>query len=88
MNPVETHSYKNWQIEIYQKQPDSFGYHCYGSNGEEGRNEGYDNMQYAVEAAQHYIDEQTEVSSTGSPIKEVGSPTEEDGRTAEDLNDL
>jgi hypothetical protein len=36
---------KNWQIEIYQKQPDSFGYDCYGSNGKEGRNEGYDNTQ-------------------------------------------
>jgi hypothetical protein len=88
MNPVETHSYKNWQIEIYQKQPGSFGYHCYGSNGEERRNEGYDNTQYAVEAAQHYIDEQTRANSTGSSIKEVGSPTEDDGRTAEDLNDL
>jgi hypothetical protein len=88
MNPIETHSYKNWKIEIYQKQPGSFGYHCYGSNGEECRNEGYDKTQYAVEAAQNYIDEQIGVNGTFVPTKEVGSPTEGDVSPSEDLNDL
>jgi hypothetical protein len=88
MNPIETHSYTNWKIEIYQKPPATFGYHCYGSKGEEGRNEGYDKTQDAVKAAQSYIDEQTGVNSTASPIKEVGSPTEDNGRSTEDLNDL
>ena len=51
-------------------------------------NEGYDKTQSAIEAAQNYIDEQTTVSSTHSPIKEVGSPIEDEGRTTEALNDL
>jgi hypothetical protein len=34
MPPIETHSYKNWQIEIDQKEPGNFGYQCYGLNGE------------------------------------------------------
>ena len=72
MNSVETHSYKNLKIEIYQKQLGSFGYHWYGVNGEEHHQEGYDKTQYAVEAAQKYIDNQTWVNSTGSPIREVG----------------
>ena len=88
MNALETHSYKNWKIEIYQNQSGSFGYQCYGSNGEESSNEGYNKTQSAIEAAQSYIDEQTEPNSTNSPIKEVGSPTEDEGRTTEDLNDL
>jgi hypothetical protein len=92
MNILETHSYKNWKIEIYQNQSGSFGYHCYDSNNEESRvnfgNEGYNKTQSAIEAAQSYIDEQTDLNSTRSPIKEVGSPTEDEGRTTEDLNDL
>lgn len=88
MNPIETHSYKNCKIEIYQKQPGSFGYHCYGSNGEEWRNEGYGKTQDALQAAQNYIDEQTGVDTTGSSTKEVGSPTEGDVSPTEDLNDL
>jgi hypothetical protein len=88
MTPIETHSYKNWQIEIYQKQPDSFGYHCYSSNGEEDRKEGYKEMQDAVEAGQNYIDEQIRVNSPVQVTKEVGSPTENEDTTPEDLNDL
>lgn len=88
MNSLETHSYKHWKIEIYQKQPGSFGYHCYGANGEEEQNEGYDKTQDAVEAAQNYIDEQTKANSTIRPAKEVGSPTEDEISPVQDLNDL
>lgn len=88
MTIIETHSYKNWQIEIYQKQPGSFGYHCYNSNGEEDRKEGYQEIQDALEAGQNYIDEQTRVNSTVQATKEVGSPTENEDTATEDLNDL
>ncbi len=88
MSSIETHSYKSWKIEIYQKQPSSFGYHCYGLNGEEEQNEGYDKTQDALEAAQNYIDEQTGENITDSPIKEVGNPTESEVSSGEDLNDL
>lgn len=88
MLPIETHSYKNWQIEIYQKQPDSFGYHCYSPNGEEDRKEGYQEIPEAIEAGQNYIDEQTKVNSTVQATKEVGSPIEDEDRVSEDLNDL
>lgn len=88
MNSIETHSYKTWTIEIYQKQPGSFSYHCYGANGEEWESEGYNQLHYAVEAAQKYIDERTGVNSTGTQTKEVGSPTEDDASPIEDLNDL
>ncbi len=88
MKLIETQSYKNWKIEIYQKQPGSFSYHSYGANGEECQHEGYDKKEDAVEAAQNYIDEQTGVNSTLASTKEVGSPTEDDDRPSEDLNDL
>ncbi|HEY9739408.1 MAG TPA: hypothetical protein V6C90_02860 [Coleofasciculaceae cyanobacterium] len=87
MNSIETHSSKNWEISISQKEPDSFGYHCYGSNSQEGQNEGYDKTQDALEAAQNYIDEQTGVNTTVPPTREVGSPIEDDV-SREDLNDL
>ena len=88
MNSIETHSSKNWEISISQKEPDSFGYHCYGSNGQEGQNEGYDKAQDALEAAQNYIDEQTGVNTPVRSSREVGSPIEDDVSSVEDLNDL
>lgn len=88
MNSIETHSYKNWTIEIYQKEASLFGYRCYQSNGEEEQSEGYDKTQYALEAAQNYIDNQTATTSTLHPAKEVGSPTEDEVTPTEDLNDL
>ncbi len=88
MNTIKTHSYKNWTIEIHQKQSGGFGYHCHGSNAEESRNDGYDNMQDAVDAAQNYIDQQTGMNSAVRPTKEVGSPTEDEGKSTQDLNDL
>ena len=87
MPSIETHSYKNWQIEINQKEPGTFGYQCYGLNGEQWQNEGYDKIQDAVQAARNYIDEQPAVS-TVDPIKEVGSPSGDDISSGEDLNDL
>jgi hypothetical protein len=88
MPPTETHSYKNWQIEIYQKEPGIFGYQCYGLNGEQSRNDGYAKTQDAVEAAQNYIDKQPETDSTLHPTQEVGSPTGDEISSVDDLNDL
>lgn len=88
MNTIKTNTYKNWTIEINQKQSGDFGYHCYDSNGEESRNEGYGTMQDAVDAAQNYIDPQTGMDSAARPTKEIGSPTEDEGKSTQDLNDL
>ncbi|HEY9727232.1 MAG TPA: hypothetical protein V6D50_12355 [Chroococcales cyanobacterium] len=87
MPAIETHSYKNWQIEIYQKEPGIFGYQCCGLTGERSRNEGYAKTQDTVQSAQNYTDEQPDVSGL-DPIKEVGSPLEDDISSGEELNDL
>lgn len=88
MNPITTHFYKSWKIEIYRNESGNFGYHCYRENSKDSRNEGYDNTQDAVEAAQNYINEQTETTNTLHPTKEVGSPTGDEVTPGEDLNDL